>query len=73
MHSTWYLGAPLQLAVSNGLRILLVRGYDRLHHIKDDDLVFLRTCPAYSETTAPGYPCGGHTDVERAWPPRETW
>jgi integrase len=29
------------LAVSNGLRILLVRGYDSLHHIKDDDLKLL--------------------------------
>jgi hypothetical protein len=30
-----------QLAVSNGLWILLVRGYDNLHHIKDDDLKLL--------------------------------
>ena len=29
------------LAVSNGLRILLARGYDSLHYIKDDDLKLL--------------------------------
>src|SRR5216684_1935833 len=30
-----------QLAVSSGLRIMLARGYDSLHHIKDDDLKLL--------------------------------
>ena len=29
------------LAVCNGLRLLLARGYDSLHHIKDDDLKLL--------------------------------
>jgi integrase len=38
---TWTSAHSRQLAVSNGLRILLVRGYDRLHHIKDDDLKLL--------------------------------
>jgi len=38
---TWISAHSRQLAVSNGLRILLVRGYDRLHHIKDDDLKLL--------------------------------
>jgi integrase len=38
---TWTSVHSRQLAVSNGLRILLVRGYDSLHHIKDDDLKLL--------------------------------
>ena len=38
---TWTSAHTRQLAVSNGLRILLVRGYDSLHHIKDDDLRLL--------------------------------
>jgi integrase len=38
---TWTSAHSRQLAVSNGLRILLVRGYDSLHHIKDDDLKLL--------------------------------
>jgi hypothetical protein len=38
---TWTSAHSRQLAVSNGLRILLVRGYDSLHHIKDDDLKVL--------------------------------
>ena len=38
---TWTSAHSRQLAVSSGLRILLVRGYDSLHHIKDDDLKLL--------------------------------
>src|SRR5580700_1575563 len=38
---TWTSAHSRQLAVSNGLRILLVRGYDSLHYIKDDDLKLL--------------------------------
>jgi integrase len=38
---TWTSAHSRQLAISNGLRILLVRGYDSLHHIKDDDLKLL--------------------------------
>src|SRR6202030_247337 len=38
---TWTSAHSRQLAVSNGLRILLVPGYDGLHHIKDDDLKLL--------------------------------
>jgi len=38
---TWTSAHSRQLAVSNGLRILLVRGYDSLRHIKDDDLKLL--------------------------------
>ena len=38
---TWTSAHNRHLAVSNGLRILLVRGYDSLHHIKDDDLKLL--------------------------------
>jgi len=38
---TWTSAHSRRLAVSNGLRILLVRGYDSLHHIKDDDLKLL--------------------------------
>src|SRR5713101_1147071 len=38
---TWTSAHSRQLAVSNGLRILLARGYDSLHHIKDDDLKLL--------------------------------
>jgi len=38
---TWTSAHSRQLAVSNGLRILLVRGYDSLHHIEDDDLKLL--------------------------------
>jgi integrase len=38
---TWTSAHSRQLAVSNGLWILLVRGYDSLHHIKDDDLKLL--------------------------------
>src|SRR6202167_1443223 len=41
---TWTSAHSRQLAVSNGLRILLVRGYDSLHHIKDDDLKLLSVC-----------------------------
>lgn len=35
---TWTSARSRQLAVSNGLRILLIRGYDSIHQIKDDDL-----------------------------------
>ena len=38
---TWTSAHSRQLAVSNGLRVLLVRGYDSLHQIKDDDLKLL--------------------------------
>jgi hypothetical protein len=38
---TWTSAHSRQLAVSNGLRILLVHGYDSVHHIKDDDLKVL--------------------------------
>ncbi len=38
---TWTSAHSRQLAVSNGLRILLVRGYDSLYQIKDDDLKLL--------------------------------
>jgi len=38
---TWTSAHSRQLAISKGLRILLVRGYDSLHHIKDDDLKLL--------------------------------
>jgi hypothetical protein len=38
---TWTSAHSRQLAVSNGLRILLIRGYDSLHYIKDDDLKLL--------------------------------
>src|SRR6266700_1039376 len=38
---TWTSSSNRHLAVSNGLRILLARGYDSLHHIKDDDLKLL--------------------------------
>jgi integrase len=38
---TWTSAHSRQLAVSNGLRILLVRGYDSLHYIKDEDLKLL--------------------------------
>jgi integrase len=38
---TWTSAHSRQLAVSNGLRILLVRGYASLRHIKDDDLKLL--------------------------------
>jgi hypothetical protein len=38
---TWTSAHSRQLAVSNGLRILLVRGYESLHHMKDDDLKLL--------------------------------
>jgi len=38
---TWTSAHSRQLAVSNGLRILLVQGYDSLHHIKDHDLKLL--------------------------------
>jgi hypothetical protein len=38
---TWISAHSRQLAVSNGQRILLVRGYDSLHHINDDDLKLL--------------------------------
>jgi integrase len=38
---TWTSAHSRQLAVSNGLRILLVRGYNSLHQIKDDDLKLL--------------------------------
>jgi len=38
---TWASAHSRQLAVSNGLRILLERGYDSLHHIKDDDVKLL--------------------------------
>jgi hypothetical protein len=41
---TWTSAHSRQLAVSKGLRILLVRGYDSLHHIKDDDLKLLAVC-----------------------------
>src|ERR1700721_1370680 len=35
---TWTSAHSRQLAGSNGLRVLLVRGYDSLHHINDDDM-----------------------------------
>jgi len=35
---TWSSSFSRHLAVCNGLRLLLARGYDSLHHIKDDDL-----------------------------------
>jgi hypothetical protein len=38
---TWTSAHSRQLAVWNGLRILLVHGYDSVHHIKDDDLKLL--------------------------------
>jgi integrase len=38
---TWTSAHSRQLAVSNGLRILLVCGYNSLHDIKDDDLKLL--------------------------------
>jgi integrase len=38
---TWTSAHSRRLAVSNGLRILLLRGYDSVHHIKDDDLKLL--------------------------------
>ena len=38
---TWTSSFNRHLAVCNGLRILLARGYDSLHHIKDDDLKLL--------------------------------
>jgi integrase len=38
---TWTSAHSRQLAVSNGLRILLLHGYDSLHYIKDDDLKLL--------------------------------
>ena len=38
---TWTSAHSRQPAVSNGLRILLVHGYDSVHHIKDDDLKLL--------------------------------
>jgi hypothetical protein len=38
---TWTSSFNRHLAVCNGLRLLLARGYDRLHHIKDDDLKLL--------------------------------
>src|ERR1700681_784742 len=38
---TWTSAHSRQLAVSNGLRFLLVRGYNSLHDIKDDDLKLL--------------------------------
>ena len=50
---TWTSAHSRQLAVSNGLRILLVRGYDSLHHIKDDDLKLLSVRRSKG-TDAPG-------------------
>jgi hypothetical protein len=38
---TWTSAYSRQLAVSNGLRILLARGYDSVHYIKDEDLTLL--------------------------------
>lgn len=38
---TWTSSFNRHLAVSNGLRILLARGYDSLHQIQDDDLKLL--------------------------------
>ena len=38
---TWTSAHSRQPAVSNGLRILLVHGYDSVHHIKDADLKLL--------------------------------
>src|SRR5579863_1446431 len=38
---TWTSSLNRHLAVCNGLRILLARGYDSLHSIKDDDLKLL--------------------------------
>ena len=38
---TWTSSFNRHLAVCNGLRLLLARGYDTLHHIKDDDLKLL--------------------------------
>ena len=41
---TWTSAFNRHLAVSNGLRILLARGYDSLHQIPDDDLKLLSSC-----------------------------
>jgi len=38
---TWTSSFNRHLAVCNGLRLLLARGYDSLHYIKDDDLKLL--------------------------------
>jgi integrase len=38
---TWTSALSRHLAVANGLRILLARGYDSLHQIQDDDLKLL--------------------------------
>lgn len=38
---TWTSAFNRHLAVSNGLRILLARGYDSLRQIQDDDLKLL--------------------------------
>ncbi len=38
---TWTSAFCRHLAVSNGLRILLARGYDSLHQIQDDDMKLL--------------------------------
>jgi hypothetical protein len=38
---TWTSSFKRHLAVCSGLRLLLARGYDSLHHIKDDDLKLL--------------------------------
>ena len=38
---TWTSSFNRHLAVCSGLRLLLARGYDSLHHIKDDDLKLL--------------------------------
>jgi hypothetical protein len=40
---TWTSAFGRHLAVSNGLRILLARGYDSLHQIQDDDLTLLES------------------------------
>jgi integrase len=46
---TWTSSLNRHLAVCNGLRLLLARGYDSLHYIKDDDLKLL--CGPWSKGT----------------------
>jgi hypothetical protein len=50
---TWTSAHSRQLAVSNGLRILLVHGYDSVHHIKDDDLTLLSVRWSFAGQRAP--------------------
>jgi hypothetical protein len=50
---TWTSAHSRQLAVSNGLRIPLVCGYDSLYHIKDDDLKLLSVRWSFTGQRAP--------------------